>query len=157
MDNTTLLIVLLVAGLLMIGAEIFVPGAVVGTLGVICLIAAVMVAFQISQTAGFYVGAGVILLVGATVVLWIKFFPRSSIGKKMTLSEDGSAFKASDERKDLLGKEGVAASELRPAGFATIEGKRYDVVTEGSLIPKGGRVKVVQIAGNRIVVRQPES
>lgn len=157
MNNETVLVILLVAGLLMIGAEIFIPGAVVGTLGVMSLVAAVMVAFQISQTLGFYVGAGVVLLVGVTVVLWIKLFPRSSIGRKMTLSEDGSAFKASDGHMDLLGKEGVAASELRPAGFATIDGKRYDVVTEGSLIAKGSPLKVVQIAGNRIVVRKPES
>ena len=156
MNQVTLLVVLLIAGSIMIGAEIFAPGAVLGTLGAAALIAAVLVAFQISQALGFYVGIGVVALVGLTVALWIKFFPRSSIGRKMTLSQDGSAFKAADGRLDLVGKEGLTASDLRPAGFATFEGKRLDVIAEGKLIAAGERVKVVKVAGSRIVVRKIE-
>ena len=48
----TLLIVLLSAGLLLFGAEIFIPGAVVGTLGMLCLVGGVVVAFTISAAAG---------------------------------------------------------------------------------------------------------
>jgi len=157
MNQVTLLVVLLIAGSLMIGAEIFAPGAVLGTLGAASLIAAIVVAFQISQTLGFYVGIGVVALVGATVALWIKFFPRSSIGRQMTLSQDGSAFKAADGRHDLEGKEGLTASDLRPAGFAIIDGKRLDVIAEGKLIAAGERIKVVKVAGSRIVVRKIES
>ena len=154
MDNLTFMVVLLVAGFLMIGAEIFVPGAVLGTLGVGSLLAAIVVAFQVSETVGFYVAIGVVVMGGITVGLWIKFFPRSSIGRKMTLSQDGSAFKSAKGRSELQGKEGIAASDLRPAGFAAIDGQRMDVVAEGKLIPKGERIKIVQVTGNRIVVRK---
>lgn len=154
MDNVTLMVVLLIAGFLMVGAEIFVPGAVLGTLGVGSLLTAIVVAFQVSETVGFYVAIGVVVVGGITVGLWIKLFPRSSIGRKMTLSQDGSAFKAAEGQSELVGKEGMAASDLRPAGFATIDGQRMDVVAEGKLIPRGERIKVVQVAGNRIVVRK---
>ena len=156
-DSYALLIILLAAGSLLIGAEIFLPGAIAGTLGVMALIGAVIVAFGISAACGFYVGIGVVLLTCITVVLWIKLFPRSSIGQKMTLSEDGKAFKSSDTRAALLGRQGTVHSELRPAGFALIDGRRVDVVSEGGLIPQGQTVKVVRVEGNRVVVRKIEA
>jgi membrane-bound ClpP family serine protease len=155
-DSFTLLIILLAAGSLLIGAEIFIPGAVAGTLGVMALFGAVVVAFGISPLWGFYVAVGVVALSSITVVLWIKLFPHSSIGRKMTLSEDGKAFKSSDTHTALLGKQGVAHSELRPAGFALIDGNRVDVVSESGLIAQGQPVKVVRVEGNRIVVRKTE-
>jgi membrane-bound serine protease (ClpP class) len=139
---------------LLIGAEIFVPGAVVGTMGAISLVAAVVVAFGISGTVGFYVAVGVVAAVGVTVYLWIKFFPRSSLGQKLTLNENGKAFRVADDRSALVGKEGVAHSELRPAGFALIDNRRMDVVSDGAMIAKGEAVRVVRVEGNRIVVRK---
>lgn len=157
MGSYTILITLLAAGMLLIGAEIFVPGAVIGTLGALCLVAGAGMAFTISPVLGGYVTAGVVLLVGITVVLWIKFFPRSPIGRSMTLSEDGKTFKASDSHAGLVGKDGVAHSELRPSGFALIDGKRIDVITEGSLVPQGTPIRVVRVEGNRVIVRKRDS
>lgn len=157
MDSTTLLITLLAAGALLIGAEIFVPGAVLGTLGGLALFAAVIVAFGISSLCGFYTSFGVLILTVLTVAVWIKFFPRTGIGRKMTLSLDGSSFKSSSSRQELLGQVGTSVSQLRPAGFALIGGKRRDVVTEGSVIEPNQPVKVVKVEGNRIVVRKVEA
>ena len=157
MESYTILVALLAAGMLLIGAEIFVPGAVIGSLGALCLVAGAWMAFTISPALGGYVTAGVVLLVGITVVLWIKFFPRSPIGRSMTLSEDGKTFKASDSHAALVGKDGVAQSDLRPAGYALIDGKRVDVITEGGLVPSGASIRVVRVEGNRIIVRKQDS
>lgn len=54
----------------------------------------------------------------------------------------------------LVGSVGVAHSDLRPVGIVLIDGKRVDCVTEGAMIDAGARVKVVQVEGNRVVVRQ---
>jgi membrane-bound serine protease (ClpP class) len=51
------------------------------------------------------------------------------------------------------GKEGEAATDLRPAGTVVVDGKRLDVVTAGELIARGSKVKVVKVEGNRVVVR----
>lgn len=153
MGSYTALIALLAAGMLLIGAEIFVPGAVIGTLGALCLASGCWMAFTISPVLGGYVTAGVVLMLGVVVALWIKFFPRSTIGRSMTLSEDGKTFKSSDSRAALVGKDGIAQSELRPAGFAVIDGKRVDVITEGSLVPQGAPIRVVRVEGNRVIVR----
>ena len=53
---------------------------------------------------------------------------------------------------NLLQKEGVAASGLRPAGVAEIEGNRVDVVTQGEMISEGDRIQVTEVQGNRVVV-----
>jgi membrane-bound serine protease (ClpP class) len=55
---------------------------------------------------------------------------------------------------ELLGKEGVALSDLRPAGFAQLDGRRVDVVTRGDMIAKGQPVCVVEVESNRVVVKK---
>jgi membrane-bound serine protease (ClpP class) len=41
---------------------------------------------------------------------------------------------------------------LRPAGIATIDGARVDVVSDGAFIEAGAAVVVTRVDGNRIVV-----
>jgi membrane-bound serine protease (ClpP class) len=53
-----------------------------------------------------------------------------------------------------VGDWGVAESPLRPAGKAIFGDEYLDVVTDGSFVDKGSQVQIIQISGNRIVVRQ---
>jgi membrane-bound serine protease (ClpP class) len=50
---------------------------------------------------------------------------------------------------------GTAASTLRPAGIAHLDGERVDVVSDGELIEAGEPIEVIRVDGNRIVVRRP--
>lgn len=52
-----------------------------------------------------------------------------------------------------IGQTGTATTALRPAGTASIAGRRVDVVSEGEYIAGGSPIRIVQIEGNRIVVR----
>ncbi|MGE3176984.1 MAG: NfeD family protein, partial [Vicinamibacterales bacterium] len=45
-------------------------------------------------------------------------------------------------------------SPLRPAGLATFDGERVDVVSDGDFVPAGAGIEVVRVTGNRIVVRE---
>ena len=49
---------------------------------------------------------------------------------------------APDPRESLVGARGEALSELRPGGFALIEGQRVDVITRGDVIPRGARLEI---------------
>lgn len=153
MDNTTWLIALLLVGTLLVGVEIYIPGAVAGTIGGLALFGAIIVAFNISAVCGFYVLFGVFILVALTTYAWIRLFPKSGIGQKMTLTMDGKAFKSADVHQSLLGKTGIAHSELRPAGYALIEGKRIDVVSEGAVVEINTPIRVIKVEGTRVVVR----
>jgi membrane-bound serine protease (ClpP class) len=149
-----LFVVLLVSGLLLIAAEIFVPGGILGTLGAFALLGSMGTAFvAFGPVAGLAVAGAILVMAGIVVALWIKFFPSSGIGRRMTVSIDLAQAKAGElDLAPLAGKTGIAVSELRPAGFATLDGRRIDVVTQGEMIARGATVRVVKVEGNRVVV-----
>lgn len=66
--------------------------------------------------------------------------------------EDG--YVSNKNRTDLLGDVGVTLTVLRPAGTALFKDERVDVVTEGGFIPNNTKVKVIEVEGARIVVRE---
>ncbi len=154
MEAQTLFIVLFLVGILLIGAELFVPGGILGALGGLMLLGAIGAAFFISPTFGLAAAGAAAVLSVVSIALWITLFPKTGLGRKMTLAQDSRAFKSSEEGlESLLQKEGVASSDLRPGGFATIDGRRVNVVSEGGMISRDTRVRVTMIEGNRVVVR----
>lgn len=70
-----------------------------------------------------------------------------------TRASEGYVSSSRDDDDELLGKEGVTVSELRPAGIVLIDGRRTDVVTDGEFVAVEQAVKVVEARGNRVVVR----
>jgi membrane-bound serine protease (ClpP class) len=153
--STELFVILLISGLMMIGAEIFVPGGILGVIGGVALMGAVIAGFRAFPGYGGYIAIAIVFLVGLVIYLWIKIFPNTRIGKKMTVSNDLSTSKSADPTLvDLAGKTGQAVSPLRPAGYAMIEGRRVDVVTRGEMIAKDALVRVVRVEGSRVIVEK---
>ena len=147
------IIALVVAGLLLVFCEVFVPGGVLGMIGGALMLIGIVAGFIKSVNLGF------LLLICSLVFgligfyLWIKFFPRSRMGKKLILENDAQDWHGFDVlHEELTGKEGLAHSSLRPAGVAIIEGKRVDVVTRGEMIDAGSPIRVIEVEGNRVVV-----
>ena len=58
------------------------------------------------------------------------------------------------DKSKFLGATGVCVTDLRPAGTININGEPVDVVTEGSFIKAGESVKVINVDGSRVLVRQ---
>ena len=56
-------------------------------------------------------------------------------------------------RPELEGVDGIALTDLRPAGTAEIAGERLDVVSEAGWITAGSPVRVLSAEGYRHVVR----
>jgi membrane-bound serine protease (ClpP class) len=87
----------------------------------------------------------------------LRLLPHLPFGRRLILRSELVAREgfASTPETDhgWLGKRGTAASSLRPAGIATFEGERVDVVSDGDFIEAGESIMVVRVAGNRIVVR----
>lgn len=147
------IIVLVVVGFLMIAAEVFVPGLVLGTLGGLCLIGAVVLSYvscgPLWGTVAF-TSLAVFSILG--FFLWLRIFPHTRLGKKMMLKKSLSS-RNSLPVSDLIGETGEAVTPLRPAGTAIIHGRRMDVVAESGLIESGQKITVVSQEGIRIVVR----
>ena len=49
---------------------------------------------------------------------------------------------------------GIAASDLRPSGWAVVGAEKIFVVTEGEFVENGDDVQILSVDGNRIVVRK---
>ena len=87
----------------------------------------------------------------------VKRLPSSRLWSKVVLKDQSEAVRgyvSSPPKHDLLGKEGEVYSELRPSGSVIIDGVPVDVVSEGTFIPKGEKVRVVAVEGARVVVRK---
>ena len=149
---------LLLAGLLLLGLETIVPGGILGVIGGLALAGAIVVGFQeFPPTWAALNAIGIALLSCVTIIVWIKYFPRTIVGRILTLKADTKSYKASHSMAEFVGQTGVAQSTLRPAGIARIDNRRVDVVAEGNWIEKGSQIKVINVEGNRVVVRQIEA
>jgi membrane-bound serine protease (ClpP class) len=146
--------ILLIIGLILVGAEIFIPGGILGTIGGLALLGSVIIAFaNFPAPVAIAIAGGIVILVGIAIALWLKFFPRTWVGRKMMVSEDlHDSTGTQDGLSQLVGKTGVAISPLHPGGFAEIEGRRVDVVTQGEMIDKGTSISVIEVESNRVVV-----
>ncbi|MDZ7589639.1 MAG: NfeD family protein [Rubrivivax sp.] len=159
--------VLLVAGgLLLLALEIFVlPGfGIAGGLGIVALLGALALSMTgPGDTAAVIVEAVTRIFIAlsaglvASLVL-MRFVPTLPFARRLVLQTDLGAGPShgSAPETDLrwLGKQGLAATPLHPAGIAEIEGERVDVVADGVLIDIGERIEVMRVDGNRIVVRR---
>ena len=52
----------------------------------------------------------------------------------------------------MVGKEGVATTDLHPSGKAVFDGEIYDVVAENFFIDKGAEIVVKSVEGVKITV-----
>jgi len=147
------IIALTVVGFLLLAAEIFMPGMIVGVIGFLCLCGAVALSYQeYGALVGTYVLAGVSLASLVGFFAWLMVFPHTAIGRKLTLNQEIQGSSTSEPSTPLLGKRGVALTPLRPAGTARIEGRKVDVVAETFLEP-GAEVEVIAQEGWNVLVR----
>jgi membrane-bound serine protease (ClpP class) len=102
----------------------------------------------------------IIAVVGAVLLLLlsIRILPTRAAWQRLVLKTDidtaGGYVAPKADLKELVGKQGIALTPLRPAGSAQIEGQRVDVVTEGDFIEKGSSIKVVKVEGWRVIVER---
>ena len=153
-------------GLVLLVIELFVtPGfGVVGALGIAALLGGLGLSlvgagatWEAVLTAVGRVAVSLLVAIVASLVM-LRFFPRLPFGRRLVLETElaaGQGFASAPEAdRAWLGKRGTAASTLRPAGIADIEGERVDVVSDGEFIDAGEPITVVRVDGNRIVVRR---
>jgi membrane-bound serine protease (ClpP class) len=157
-------VLLLGLGLIALGVEVFVlPGfGVAGVIGILLIAASMLLALVGSlPSATDFIQAGAILgvsLVITTAVIfgWLRHLPSSQRWSGLFLRDSTTAaegFISAPSRGDLVGREGKASTDLRPAGTATFEAERLDVVTEGEFVKAGTIVRVIRSDGYRHVVR----
>ena len=160
MTPTYWAIALFLLGLFLVSLEAFIPSA-----GVLGLVAGSVLIWSIYQGFVASTACGVSLIVATVVALpmlfalFVKWWPLTPLGKRMLISvpddpdellPDGEVYR---QVQSQIGKRGTAVTDLLPNGRITIEGTGFDAVTEGVLVDAGTPIEVVEVQGNRIVVR----
>ncbi|MFL6978432.1 nodulation protein NfeD [Bacillus inaquosorum] len=150
-------VLLFIAGVILILLEIFLPGGIIGLLGLGAIIASLFLA------AGSFTVMAVSLLIASAVSITAFILLTRVLGKRMKFfkklilndsTNTESGYVSNQTRTDLMGKVGVTFTPLRPAGTVIIDDERLDVVSEGSFTEKDKKVKVIKVEGSRIVVRE---
>ena len=147
-------IILFAAGIFLIGIEIFEFGfsGFFGILGAIVLIVNIFITASTVREGIIFTA----ILFVVIVVIFVVFLVLTSKGRmpsKMILRESEEGFSGVEDMRYLLGKTGVVSTICRPVGSVDFDGVKLDVVSRGEFIEKGTAVEVVEVNGNRLVVR----
>jgi len=160
-------IILFIVGVVALLLEIFViPGfGVFGIVGIVSIIASLFLGLM--PSTDFLTPEAIQLavweLTGALVATIIfsyfllKILPKSKMFNKLILKDHiavASGYTVKENVRKLLGKEGIALSDLRPAGIGEFEGNRVDVITEGDYIENGEKIVVIAEEGSKVVVKK---
>lgn len=154
------------AGLILVGVEIFiVPGfGLFGILGGVAIFGGLyMSLLGTLPSMPDFTRAGMVLTTTVLVILVTSWALLRSLTGNSRLARSGvlllqradreKGFESTERREDLVGVEGTALTDLRPAGTALFGDERIDVVSDSEWIPRGTTVRIVNAEGYRRVVR----
>ncbi len=166
-------VIIFIIGLALIAVEIFaIPGfGVTGISGIILVIIGLTLAmidndifrntrpFSWIEILRPLVVVSVSLFTGliASIVLSRRLitsptFPGLALNSSLTKEEGYVGIDT--HQKDMVGKEGVAQTVLRPSGKVEIENEIFDAVSEEGYIDKGKKVRVVKDEAGQIYVME---
>lgn len=146
-----------VIGLMLIVIEGMVPGfGLPGISGIIFIVIGIIMAMNNLRLAVLSLSIAIILTTISTII-FVKLGCRSKIFNNVILSNKllkDKGYIPSKDMEHLLGEEGIALSELRPAGFIEIGNNKYDALSDGGFIVRNDKIKVVKVEGSKIFVRR---
>lgn len=172
-------VMLFLVGIVCIVIEIFVlPGlGVVGISGAILIVVSMVMASQtysgldsgsageVMKTLGTLFGAGFTVIIFAVVMSHM--LPRLPFFKSMVLAPEGAEelhdpaaprlkpeLHSPSPLAGLVGERGKAVTLLKPYGKAVLADQVMDVVSQGTMIDADAEIEVVEVSGNKIVVRE---
>jgi len=150
-------IILLVIGIGLIVAEIFVAGGILGLLGVAAIIVSLFMSGYDIGHMSMSISIAFLVSLGAAVVLFRRIGMDKGVFRHIILKDENTTelgYVSTVNRLELIGLEGETDTPLRPSGAAVFNDERLDVVSEGAFIDANTKVKIVKVEGARIVVRE---
>lgn len=149
------IIILFLAGILLLALEVFVPGAVLGILGAVLILAGVVVAWILHGAGGGLVALGAAVgLLGLTLYLEFVVLPKSRLARKLSMSTTvaGTSQGPVAVSAEVVGQSGEAVTPLAPTGYVVVKGRRYEAFSQSGFLAKGVAVKVTGLDNFRLLV-----
>ncbi len=156
-DITVLTVLLLIVGFGLVLLEMHIPGfGLPGIAGAICLILAVALTAE-NFAQALAMALGILAILGIMLGVVLTFFTKGKFFKPLILPDEQKkehGYISSSDLDYLLGKSGVAVTDLRPTGSVDIDGVKFDVISEGEYINKGTNVEIFKVSGVKLLVKK---
>ncbi len=169
-------ILMFIIGLILIAVEIFaIPGfGITGILGILFMVAGLTLSmvgtvgpgtFDIdlkSLARAFFtvIIAFFFSIFGSILITKHLFNTKYSFGSRLALAKtqeiDEGYTSATESYQNMLNKEGVAKTILRPSGKVDVEGDMYDATARSGYIEQGEKIVVVGYRTGQLIVKKKE-
>lgn len=155
----TTIIALFVAGIILVIAEFFLPGGVLGILGFLLIAASTVIGVMTYPQYSLFIITGEVMGLVISVVIGMFILAKTPVGDVIVLGDTMSSEAGYTSPKmdpALVDQIAVAHTALRPAGTIMLNDERIDAVSDGTFIDAGSQVRIIQVEGHRVVVELAE-
>ncbi len=150
------LIVLLV-GIVLVGVEFILPGfGIPGIAGIIFTAAGIFLTGR-NASERIMVGAIAVVIIAVMLVVSILAFSSKKIKSPIKLDTDlpgKNLFIDEQDMEYLIGKKGVAVTDLKPSGKGEFDGVKFDILSGNYYIKRGAALVITEVKNNRIIVEE---
>ena len=154
---TILGMILLVAGFVLAAVELTMPGfGIPGISAIVCLIAGILFIADTFEE-GILIMVVVIVVLGILLTIIMGLLTKRKIKSPIILDTDVKAedsYLNSSDLEYLVHREGVAVTDLRPAGRGNFDGIDLDISSDGSYIERGTPVVIDRVSEKRLIVKR---
>ncbi len=148
-------IVVLVVGIILIGVEFYLPGfGFPGVFGIILTAAGIFLTGR-DWSERALVGVITIVVIAVMLVISIIVFNSKKVRSPIKLETDlqgKDLFIDGGDMEYLIGKKGVAVTDLKPSGKGEFDGVVLDIIS-GTYVAKGASLEIMEIKNNKIIVK----
>lgn len=151
------IIICVLAGVILLIVESFMPGfGVPGISGIILLLAGVaMTWYEYGAMVGLGTTVAVLALVGVAISVSLKSASSGRLSKSdLILNDTETPPSENADMQLLVGKEGVVKNTLRPVGTAEFDCGKLHVTSDGEYVSEGQKVRIVRVEGTQIFVNK---
>jgi membrane-bound ClpP family serine protease len=144
-----------VIGLILMAAEIIVPGGIIGTIGAIAfIIASVDVWAHYGSTWGLVAVVGSLCIGIVMFFIEVKMLRSGPLARWFYLSQITPPTSSQSAGGLAAGTKGTALTRLNPTGLVLVGDKRLEAISRDGLIEEGVDIVIVNDEPFRVVVKR---
>ena len=149
-----MIILLFLAGVVLIGSEVFLPGGILEAIGGALMIGGIAVSYtEFGAFIAFFATIVAIASVFLALFFEFKILPRTPMGKQLFMSgtiKDSTTYLKADD--DVVGQIGRTVTALGPTGFVLLGSRKLEAASKSGFIEKNEEVRVTGKDNFRITV-----
>lgn len=149
-------LLILLAGYVLLVVEMCVPGfGAPGIAGIVLSIIGI-IALEPSPLQALIIVSIYLAILIATLFICLKSMAKGRLSKSRLVLNDVSvkAPQNGEKLEALVGKTGKTHTPLRPVGIAEIDGRKFNVSSEGDFIAANEKICIIRIEGRNIIVKK---